>query len=337
MSDLKNYGFNSKKRGNKKVSTHKFKASKVKFGDSFTLMVIPNSAKDILNFKLNLVSIIAASSILLFLVFSFFFLNTSLSVSKQELKSTDQNLKETQSNLSMVLDSVSKLGKVYEDYKQSLKEITQKLNIDYDEKNSDILDDFNNSDLSSADYLGKIEGSEYIPQMQEISNLINNLSKTIDPIKEASNAIEKQKQVLADIPNLWPVRGSTTVSMEFGPNEHPIVSKQYIHKGIDIAGVLGMPILASANGKVIQTAYDITDYGINVIVEHKYGFKTRYAHLSSLFVKVGDIVRQGEVIGKMGSTGTSTAPHLHFEVIIGTQIVDPSAYLRLSNEFKRRY
>ena len=308
--------------------------NKINFGDSFTLMVVPNSQKKILNFKFNILFVSFLFLILVFLVFSFFFLNTSLSVSTQELKSSNQNLEKTEANLSLVLDSVSKLGQAYESYKEKIKEISGNLDLDTNYDKDEVKDIYSDSDLASMTYL-KDSDSEYLPQIQEINRFMNNLSKTIKPIKEMSEVIKSQKQVLADIPNLWPVAGSHHVSMEFGPNIHPVSKKAYIHKGIDISGPTGLPVLASANGKVIKVAYDFTDYGIQVMIEHKYGFKTRYGHMSAVNVEVGDIVRQGDVIGRLGSTGFTTGPHLHFEVIIGSQVVDPSAYLRMSTDFAR--
>ncbi len=103
------------------------------------------------------------------------------------------------------------------------------------------------------------------------------------------------------------------------------------HRGIDLAFGYGVPIMATANGKVVKKEYDPNGFGYYIDIQHNYGFKTRYAHMQRQLVDVGQTVSQGEVIGTMGNSGMSTGPHVHYEVMIGTQLVDPIKFLNMAN------
>ncbi|MFH5835547.1 peptidoglycan DD-metalloendopeptidase family protein [Proteiniclasticum sp. C24MP] len=113
----------------------------------------------------------------------------------------------------------------------------------------------------------------------------------------------------------------------YGNRIHPVTRRRAFHAGIDIANSRGTSILASRNGKVTFAGYKGT-YGKLIIVNHGNGIETAYAHLSSINVKVGQSVTQGNVIGKMGSTGRSTGSHLHFEIRMGGSTVNPSKYIK---------
>jgi murein DD-endopeptidase MepM/ murein hydrolase activator NlpD len=120
--------------------------------------------------------------------------------------------------------------------------------------------------------------------------------------------------------------------MGFGQNVNPFSGEQYIHKGIDISTYRqGDPVLATADGQVVAVDYSPDDFGLYIIIKHKHGFFTRYAHLSATHVKVGQRVQQGDVIGNIGNTGKTTGPHLHYEVHIGSDVVDPYKYLNIKD------
>ncbi len=96
---------------------------------------------------------------------------------------------------------------------------------------------------------------------------------------------------------------------------------------LDIANRLGTPVVASDGGRVVFAGWDNTGYGYSVVIDHGNGYRTRYAHFSYYYVNYGDYVNQGAVIGKVGSTGRSTGPHLHFEVLKNGWRVNPWNYL----------
>lgn len=99
-----------------------------------------------------------------------------------------------------------------------------------------------------------------------------------------------------------------------------------MHQGIDLSGNTGEPIYVSGNGKVVEVRRNFFGYGREIVVDHGFGYKTRYAHLHTMLVKVGDMVRRGDQIGTMGNTGKSKGVHLHYEVIYRDRRVNPLNY-----------
>ena len=122
----------------------------------------------------------------------------------------------------------------------------------------------------------------------------------------------------------WPVVGEVTSG--FGYRVHPIFNVRRMHTGVDIDADMGAPIKASDAGVVVSAGWQ-GGYGKCIVITHGGGLATLYGHASELLVAAGDTVKRGEVIGKVGSTGYSTGPHLHFEVRVNGSPVDPLGYL----------
>ena len=125
---------------------------------------------------------------------------------------------------------------------------------------------------------------------------------------------------------LWPAPGYKTISSPYGNRMHPIKKKTLFHSGIDIAAPSGVNIVAAKSGTVIISRME-SGYGNTVVIDHGGGITTLYGHCSKLLVKAGQKVKAGETIAKVGSTGVSTGPHLHFEVRKNGSPVNPSGYL----------
>jgi murein DD-endopeptidase MepM/ murein hydrolase activator NlpD len=126
------------------------------------------------------------------------------------------------------------------------------------------------------------------------------------------------------IPSIWPVRGRLTAG--FGQRMDPFSGEEAFHPGIDIADALGTDVMATGDGLVIEAEPD-AGYGRSVLIDHGDGITTRYAHLSRIFVVVGEQVKQGEIIGAIGTSGRTTGPHLHYEVRIHGTPVNPARFL----------
>ena len=122
----------------------------------------------------------------------------------------------------------------------------------------------------------------------------------------------------------WPCPSSYNVTSYYGMRKHPILRKYKMHTGIDIGASKGSSIVAANKGTVIMATYDKSGgYGNMVVLDHGAGITTLYAHASKLCVKVGDEVKAGAVIAKVGSTGLSTGNHLHFEVRVNGETKNP--------------
>jgi murein DD-endopeptidase MepM/ murein hydrolase activator NlpD len=133
-------------------------------------------------------------------------------------------------------------------------------------------------------------------------------------------------QPAISVPSIAPVQGFR-LSSTYGEREHPVLGGVRMHKGLDLAAPSGTPVLAPADG-VVEKASWFSSYGNFIEIAHGGNMETRYGHLSGYNVVAGQHVHKGDVIGYVGSTGRSTGPHLHYEVRIGGQAVDPTPYLQ---------
>jgi Membrane proteins related to metalloendopeptidases len=128
------------------------------------------------------------------------------------------------------------------------------------------------------------------------------------------------------LPTAWPIAAVAQTSSSYGWRRHPVTGRHAKHEGLDIAAPPGTPILAASAG-VVVTAKRLPGYGNTVEIDHGDGIVTRYAHARTLLVQRGDVVAQGQPIAAVGSSGRATGPHLHFEVRIAGEAVDPTLFL----------
>ena len=133
------------------------------------------------------------------------------------------------------------------------------------------------------------------------------------------------------IPSRNPLE-SARLSSGYGMRTHPVLGVRRGHKGIDLADASGTPIYATADG-VVSRADWFSSYGLYVSLEHGGSLQTRYGHMSRLNVAAGQRVRKGEIVGYVGSTGRSTGPHLHYEVRVNGEAVNPVPYMQ-AGEFQ---
>jgi murein DD-endopeptidase MepM/ murein hydrolase activator NlpD len=133
--------------------------------------------------------------------------------------------------------------------------------------------------------------------------------------------------VLAGLPVRFPVPRQSEITSSFGARADPFFHQLALHSGVDFRGQPGELVRATAAGRVTAASYQ-GGYGLMVEINHGKGFVTRYGHLSAIEANTGDIVQPGEVVGRIGTTGRSTGPHLHYEVRIAGEATDPMRYLR---------
>ncbi|HZO48203.1 MAG TPA: peptidoglycan DD-metalloendopeptidase family protein [Xanthobacteraceae bacterium] len=149
----------------------------------------------------------------------------------------------------------------------------------------------------------------------------------VDRVSAARANVDRLTRSLASVPVRRPVMGDPEISSSFGMRIDPFIRAPAMHTGMDFRGDAGDPARATADGTVTIAAWQ-GGYGKMVEIDHGNGLATRYAHLSEIIVKVGQRVRAGHIVGKVGSTGRSTGPHLHYETRVNGEAVDPRKFLR---------
>ncbi len=168
------------------------------------------------------------------------------------------------------------------------------------------------------------------------------LDRTLDGAIERNRELERirkfvdsRSELLEHTPTLWPTEG--WLSSSYGYRHDPMGgSGGDYHRGIDIAAWHGSPVRAPAEGNVVQVGRN-GGYGLTIEIEHRYGYSTLYAHMSESLVEVGDRVSKGALIGRVGQSGRSTGSHLHYEIRVNGDNIDPSPYLIEQYDFHTNY
>lgn len=174
--------------------------------------------------------------------------------------------------------------------------------------------------------------SHYDPKT---SKKIGNIEETLDRLlaqtdfqeksyKEIEKWLKEKAHLRNHTPSIWPCGGMLTSG--FGYRRDPFSRRIRMHEGIDIAGPVGTPVHATADGRVVFTG-PYYGFGLTVKIDHGYGYKTVYAHLHSIKVDKGDFVKRGDIIGNRGRTGRTTGSHLHYEVRVSGIPVNPLNYI----------
>ena len=182
-------------------------------------------------------------------------------------------------------------------------------------------------------YYASVTNSEqYIKEAKEkVGKLKYKLEVQRSSLDTIYTLAKQREEKLASIPSIKPVQEDKLKRKMrhmsgYGIRIHPVHKVNKFHKGIDFTAPRGTAIQATGNGTVIRVQKRKIGYGNNVIIDHGFGYTTMYAHMSEVQVEKGDVVTKGQQIGKIGSTGTSTAPHLHYEVRINERPVNPIDY-----------
>ncbi len=162
-------------------------------------------------------------------------------------------------------------------------------------------------------------------KIDQISKQLYIQSKSYDEIIELA---KNKADMLAALPAIQPVsnKNLSRIASGYGYRIHPIYKTRKLHTGMDFSAKSGTPIYATGDGKISKLRRSRRGYGNHVIIDHGYGYKTLYAHMKKYIVQKGQKVKRGEVIGYVGNTGTSVAPHLHYEVIKDSKKIDPANF-----------
>ncbi len=171
---------------------------------------------------------------------------------------------------------------------------------------------------------GKSDEIDYQNIASRSFELLEEYKASMKSYSEVINHISKQRELFRYTPSIWPCKG--IISSPYGVRVHPIFNNKIFHPAIDIANKKGTPIVATADGIVVFSGWQ-SGYGNVIAIEHGHKYRTVYAHLATSLVKRGDFVTKGQEIAKMGSTGRSTGPHVHYELQLNKRPINPMKYL----------
>jgi murein DD-endopeptidase MepM/ murein hydrolase activator NlpD len=157
-----------------------------------------------------------------------------------------------------------------------------------------------------------------------LTSLETDASRQEASLRELQEYFDDQQALLASTPSIWPTHG--WVTSEFGVRTDPWAGDRSMHEGLDIACAHGQPVGSPSDGTVVFVGTE-GGYGKVLVIDHGYGVKTRYGHLSEIFVRLGDRIQRGEKVAAVGNTGRSTGPHLHYEVRVNGIPQNPRKFI----------
>lgn len=296
------------------------------FDRKLTIMIVPHSQSKVINFRTNIFSLLFGTVLVIGMITSFFYFNKKSSSTSVTITRLEEENKKTLASLDELRDENQNLLQAAQQFQGALSHALSLIGINQTRSTRGTN---SNSDLSALFGMEEISKGA-IKETGDIKKLTMYLEGAVQPIEEIGKMLETQGALFSDTPNIWPLKGGIGhISMEFGQAIHPILGQWYIHKGLDISTYrTGDPIVATANGQVVTVAMDPA-FGHNIVIKHKHGYYTRYAHMNTVYAKIGQYVSQGDVIGTVGNTGLSTGAHLHYEVHIGSNVVDPAKFINI--------
>lgn len=297
------------------------------FDNKLTIMIVPHSQGKVINIQTNVFAFILSGCLTIGIISSFIYFNRHSISANMEISSLMNQNRETLASLDQLRDENANLFQAAKRFQTSLSQSLSLLGIDQVENKTDTS--LNNSDLSSL-FSTKETVTGTARELQDIQELTSYLEGAVEPIEQIGKMLKTQQSLFTEIPSICPIKSPNLhISMAFGPNLHPYTNQWYIHKGIDFSTWrAGDPVMATASGQVVTVAFD-KSFGNFVVIKHNHGIYTRYAHLNNYRVQKGQLVEQGDIIGYVGNTGVSTGPHLHYEVHIGSDVVDPAKYINI--------
>jgi murein DD-endopeptidase MepM/ murein hydrolase activator NlpD len=295
----------------------------------FTVMFIPHSEKKIFNFQISVYSLTFFIFLISSLLVVFFVLSTHVTNADKEMAEMHNNLSGTEKDYNQLREEIRTFGRALERLSPILKQMVTAVNPEIAQLFSKSNSEGGGLPLFVSDEYSEQEGTKEMHDLKKMSLFIEN---SVEPLESILARVTEQNKIFVDIPTLWPLKNYRGfITFGFGPQVHPFTYTWYIHRGIDITFRRGAEIQAAASGKVLRADYDPAGYGKYIEITHKFGFSTLYAHLDMVLVEKGQWVNRGDVIGTLGGTGMVTGPHLHYEVKLGNQNVDPKLFLDLEN------
>lgn len=280
--------------------------------------IVVTGKQRVLRFFKNVLILFSISCLIVF-VFSFFFdtpaekyqkrenkeLLAQYNILNQKLKTLEQSMDEIQKHDNNIYRLIFGIDPMTDDQKQGHGGVDPYKDL---------------SELSNSELL--------IETTYKIDDLTHKIVTQTESYGEVMKMIQEKEQYLKSIPAISPIsdKNLTRFASGFGYRIHPIYRTLKMHNGIDLTAPVGTKVHATGNGVVVSAGFSSGGYGKKVIIDHGFGYKTLYAHLNDTYVKVGKKVKRGDIIGEVGNTGRSTAPHLHYEVRKNDKTENPVNY-----------
>ncbi len=303
------------------------KAKTKKHKEYLSIMLIPHSQDRVKVLKISSFYLKVSLLLVTLLIFisGLIVLNIKLSDQKKSLESNIEDISRLNIEQKNMINDKANTIKNLEEREEAINAKINQFTEQYKDMAEKYLSGGSGSKTSrSADRTERTFVDDISILKGSLEELIDESSHQNEDITGLSQIDEKLKKYISTLPTLWPASGR--LSSKFGEREDPFNFSERFHAGIDIAADYGSDINAAAEGIVI-TAGALPGYGKAVIVSHGHGLSTLYGHISSTVAKEGQKVKKGQLIARVGSTGRSTGPHLHFEVRINDTPVDPLKYL----------
>lgn len=298
-----------------------------------TIVIVPHSQGRQISMETNVAEVILSLVLILGISASGLYFAKGTAFDKMELSRLTQKNRDTQASLDELRDANIDLLETAKKFQRSLTQSIRVSSMDGGTNAANGEDTKSGSgDLALLFKDGsaqKTSGST-VQETEEVKALTSFLENATAPVEQFGKMFDSRAVLFREIPSIWPVTNPNAhLSMAFGPNVHPITGQWYIHKGLDFSTFRsGDRVVATADGYVAMVGYDLS-FGNYVIIKHKHGIYTRYAHMMYSTVKKGQYVNQKDLIGYVGNTGVTTGPHLHYEVHIGSDVVDPARYINV--------
>lgn len=323
----------------------------------FTFMVIPDANSSVIRFQLSAVVLITglalvvalvASAVTAFLLYrgnhsQIDQLQTRLTSSTGQyekiIQGKDDHINELQTEIVGLSEQAKSIDNHMSDIKELETQLKEMVGIQDGDPASAVKPEGVELDTDEVAMDGGTGGEDLPVTDQEMNGLIGDTRDFYSLLEERAESLRPElEQTKTDVlrmaailrvtPTIWPT-DSRRLTSSFGVRKDPFTNRARYHAGLDIGGDTGDSIYATADG-VVLSAERTSSHGLNIWISHSNGVRTHYSHLSKMLVKPGDKVNKGDIIAKMGSTGRSTGPHLHYEVTVKGTNVDPKPYLKAS-------
>lgn len=298
--------------------------------EKFTMMIVPHSGKSTLSVSISIVALKIMGGLLAVVVAGaaifashFYFSYNKLKTDAEELSIVAKDYDVLQKQLQLFVEKTRNLEEKMQDLEQLDTDLRGLLEKDPALKQS-IKKDNNQSDAGRS-ILSSRRGLDWERAIKQLQMLEQKLPEQEQSLEELKDAVIQRTDRLSHTPSIYPVSGKIT--SKFGYRKSPFSRRQEFHDGLDIGAPYGTTVVATADGMVTFVGYR-SGYGRTVTISHGYGFETSYCHNSSTLVKVGQQVKKGQAIAKVGSSGRSTGPHLHYMVKHNGELKNPADFLK---------